>query len=115
APDLPGDIEYLDCHRSGPGRGHAMVGDALVEGLNQMRAGVRQLETEVTAGIGLTIGNFLHPLPQRDQRYAVSGGRFTRGAVAYLASKGLSEERSGGCEEYKNNSNKEARPSRVDG
>lgn len=91
-----------------------MIGDALVDGTNQVRAGVRQAETEVTAGIGSGTGHFFHPLPERDQHHAVSGGRLTGGAIVNLSGEGLSAEECGECEKYAKNNN-EARPNRHDG
>ena len=92
-----------------------MVSHALVDGANQVRAGVRQAETEVTTGIDSGMGNFFHPLPERDQDYAVSCCRLTRGAVGDPTREGLSGEGRGGGKKYATNNNNDGeRPSRLD-
>ncbi len=52
-----------------------MVGHALMNGANQVRARVREVEAEVTAGIGLGAGRFFHALRQFDQDDFIAGRR----------------------------------------
>ena len=51
--ELFGYVEDLHFDRVRPRRRHAVVGHALVNGANQMRARVRKLEAEVAAGVSL--------------------------------------------------------------
>jgi len=115
--DFRGDIEYLNCDRIGPGWGHAMVSHAMVDGANQVRAGVRQREREVTAGINSGMRYLFHPLPHADQCYTISRGRLAGGAVGDLTSEGLREDGSGKGKrnaESNNNNNDGNRPGRYD-
>ena len=80
-----GDIENLHFDRVRSRRRHAVIGHALVNSANQVRAGVRQVEAEVAAGVGLGAGRFFHALGQFDQDDFIAGGGLAGGSIVERA------------------------------
>src|SRR6266852_6014844 len=86
---------------------HAVIGDALVNGANQMRTCVGKFEAEVAARVCFGASRFLHPLAQFDQYDVISAGWLVGGSVLEGATKGLGG--GGGQQEQGAKSNREAR------
>jgi hypothetical protein len=59
--DFPGNVIHLDFDRVGAGRGHLVIGDALVDSADQVRAAaVGELETEFSGAVRLGLGGDFH-------------------------------------------------------
>ena len=80
-----GDVEYLHLDGVRSRRRHAVIRHALVNGANQVWAGVRQVEAEVAGGVSLGAGGLLHPLSQFDQDDVITSGGFAGGSVGERA------------------------------
>ena len=58
-----------------------------MNGANQVRARIREVETEVASDIRLGPGGFFHPLRQFNQYNFIPGGWLVRGSVFECASE----------------------------
>ena len=68
-----------------------MIGDALVDGADEMRAAaVGQLETEFAAAVGSRFPGFFHAVGKTEQDDLIAGGGFASGAIGDGAGEGLS-------------------------
>ena len=70
-----------------------MIGHALVNGANQMRAVVIELKCEVALGICLGASGFFHALAQLDEHDVIARGGLLGCAVGDGAGESLSRSR----------------------
>ena len=80
----------FDLDGRGSRRGHAVIGDALVNGADQVGAlGVVEFEGEIAFGVGLGAAGFFHALTQTQQDDLVARGGLAGGGVFHGAGQGL--------------------------
>ena len=87
--DFLTDVVDFDFDRSGSRRGHAVIGDFLMDDADEVRALAVKFETEVAFGVGLGASGFFHALTEAEENDLVTGGRLARGGVFDRAGEGL--------------------------
>ena len=76
------DVVDFDLDRRGSGRGHAVIGDFLMDDADEVRALGIELETEIAFGVGLGAAGFFHALAEAEQDDFVAGGGLAGGDVS---------------------------------
>ena len=96
AVDFLADVVDFDLDGRRARRGHAVVGDFLMNGADQVRAlRVVELEAEIAFGVGFGASGFFHALAEAEEDDVVAGGGLVGGGIFYGAGEGLGGGESG--------------------